>query len=540
MLGWSLLLALHLFGWKDKSLAQSDFTSGNSEINVALWGVATQSSTMDGVGLASKAIDGDLGNDYTQGYCSHTEYSLSPWWRVDLQATFLVSSVSITNRGDDMPERINGTEIHIGDSLEMNGILNTRCATIGSLDAGETKSFNCSGIAGRYVTVNIPSVYTFLTLCEVQVFAAPKPVINVALGGMASQSSTMNYGVASRAIDGNLRSYYDHGFCTHTNSERSPWWRVDLKDTYLVASVAVTNRAGPNSERINGANIYVGSSLEGNGILNARCAIIKTLASGETQSFDCGGMAGRYVIVSIPAITQYLTLCEVQVFAIPKAVTNVARQGVVTQSTLYSAYAPARIAIDGSLGSNFELHQCSHTKLDQMPWWRVDLRASYRVASVTVTNRGDAVPERINGSEIHIGNSLDNDGITNPRCVTIVTIGAGETQSFNCGWMVGRYVTINIPRSDFLTLCEVQVFGLLQDDRRLALKITTAFPDANLPEVPESREQVFEKVRDRIGQHLSDWPTNVLKWQIQHDETWKGLYVRTSTTNTAPINCSAT
>lgn len=39
---------------------------------------------------------------------------------------------------------------------------------------------------------------------------------------------------------------------------------------------------------------------------------------------------------------------------------------------------------------------------------------SYIVTSVTITNRRDCCPERLNGAEIHIGNSLQNDGAGNP------------------------------------------------------------------------------------------------------------------------------
>ncbi|KAJ1134409.1 hypothetical protein NDU88_000861, partial [Pleurodeles waltl] len=94
-------------------------------INAALWGVASQSSTLDDVAVARRAIDGDLRSNYTLGDCSSTEYSISPWWRVDLQVTLPVTSVAITNPGGNISTRINGAEIHIGDWLGMSGELNT-------------------------------------------------------------------------------------------------------------------------------------------------------------------------------------------------------------------------------------------------------------------------------------------------------------------------------------------------------------------------------------------------------------------------------
>ncbi|CAI9570448.1 unnamed protein product [Staurois parvus] len=61
------------------------------------------------------------------------------------------------------------------------------------------------------------------------------------------------------------------------------------------------------------------------------------------------------------------------------------------------------------------LHQCTHTKYDKNPWWKVNLKSPHRIQSVAITNRGDCCRERINGAEIRIGNSTDKGGIGNPR-----------------------------------------------------------------------------------------------------------------------------
>ena len=56
---------------------------------------------------------------------------------------------------------------------------------------------------------------------------------------------------------------------------------------------------------------------------------------------------------------------------------------------------------------------CTHTNADRDPWWRVDLGEAYEVTRVSITNRGDTVPKRINGAQIRIGNSLVNNGNNN-------------------------------------------------------------------------------------------------------------------------------
>ncbi|KAL0166468.1 hypothetical protein M9458_038312, partial [Cirrhinus mrigala] len=62
--------------------------------------------------------------------------------------------------------------------------------------------------------------------------------------------------------------------------------------------------------------------------------------------------------------------------------------------------------------SNYKLGSCTHTAKDD-PWWRVDLKTAYKIARVSITNRGDCCPERINGAQIRIGNSLKNNGNDN-------------------------------------------------------------------------------------------------------------------------------
>ncbi|XP_078503290.1 fucolectin-like [Lissotriton helveticus] len=145
---------------------------------------------------------------------------------------------------------------------------------------------------------------------------------NVALGGRATQSSFLlnddnHIGFLSdaiNAIDGNPDSDFLHGSCSHAENEDGPWWRVDLLSTYKVHAISVTARNN-YTERMNGAEILVGNSLRNNGNDNLRCGSISSIAVGATMTFQCKGMVGRYVNVFIRGRKEYLTLCEVQVFA---------------------------------------------------------------------------------------------------------------------------------------------------------------------------------------------------------------------------------
>ncbi|XP_062278424.1 uncharacterized protein LOC133983374 [Scomber scombrus] len=426
--------------------------------NIARGGKVTQ-STLYGKAVPERAIDGNRASNWGQGSCTHTQKNLKPWWRLDLQKSYKIHTVTITNRKDCCQNRINGAEIRIGNSLSDNGNANPRCTVISSIPAGNTKTFQCNGMVGRYVNIVIPGRKEYLTLCEVEVYGEPSAGTNIARGGKVTQSTLYGKAVPERAIDGNRASNWGQGSCTHTQKNLKPWWRLDLQKSYKIHTVTITNRKDCCQNRINGAEIRIGNSLSDNGNANPRCTVISSIPAGNTKTFQCNGMVGRYVNIVIPGRKEYLTLCEVEVYGEPSAGTNIARGGKVTQSTLYGKAVPER-AIDGNRASNWGQGSCTHTQKNLKPWWRLDLQKSYKIHTVTITNRKDCCQNRINGAEIRIGNSLSDNGNANPRCTVISSIPAGNTKTFQCNGMVGRYVNIVIPgRKEYLTLCEVEVYG---------------------------------------------------------------------------------
>uniref|UniRef100_A0A3B4H0B1 Fucolectin tachylectin-4 pentraxin-1 domain-containing protein n=1 Tax=Pundamilia nyererei TaxID=303518 RepID=A0A3B4H0B1_9CICH len=239
------------------------------------------------------------------------------------------------------------------------------------------------------------------------------PLPNVALKGEATQSSTLSFATASKAIDGRRNSFYSNGFCSHTaEDETNPWWRVDLQRSFTITAVKVTNRGDCCAERLDGAEIRIGNSLENNGNNNPRCASISHIKAGKTYTYRCdgGSMEGRFVNVFLPGQKKTVTLCEVEVYAAPAG-----RALKTVQSSVIAAYGPSK-GVDGCRNGNLDSGCCTHTLEDLDPWWRVDLLAVYKVSAVTIINRQDAVIERILGGKILIGNSLDQNGNQNPRC----------------------------------------------------------------------------------------------------------------------------
>ncbi|XP_068592337.1 fucolectin-1-like [Cebidichthys violaceus] len=289
---------------------------------------------------------------------------------------------------------------------------------------------------------------------------------NVALRGKATQSHRYPHfdSAAYNAIDGNHDSNFDAGSCSHTAEQTNPWWRVDLLESYIVTAVIVTNR-DIGEERINGAKIHVGNSLQDNGAANPVAGVISHIAAGRSLEITLTRrVEGRYVTVLLPGTNRILTLCEVEVYGYRTPTgENLALQGKATQSSLHST-GIAINAIDGNRAYHWSEGSCSHSNADFNPWWRLDLGKTHKVFSVNITNNIDVVPQRLNGAEILIGDSLENNGNNNPRCAVISSIPGGFTENFQCNGMDGRYVNIVIPgRSEYLILCEVEVYGSILD-----------------------------------------------------------------------------
>ncbi|XP_019111561.2 fucolectin-4, partial [Larimichthys crocea] len=133
----------------------------------------TQSDRYDhAFSAAYNAIDGNRNNNYYYGSCTSTGgKSFHTWWRVDLLDSYIITSITIYNRVDRDQERINGLEIHIGDSLDNNGLNNPLVGQIGDLDGNPifTQTFT-PPVKGRYVILLLPGFYKYLTLCEVEVY----------------------------------------------------------------------------------------------------------------------------------------------------------------------------------------------------------------------------------------------------------------------------------------------------------------------------------------------------------------------------------
>ncbi|XP_030046107.1 fucolectin-1 [Microcaecilia unicolor] len=136
---------------------------------------------------------------------------------------------------------------------------------------------------------------------------------NIALTGVATQSSVKFNGSPGRAINGDQNGNYHENSCSHTSPEKSPWWQLDLQKSWKIETIVVANRKDCCPERLIGAEIRVGNSPD---LDNPLCGTITDISQGPLIKLCCNGMEGRYVRVVIPDRTEMLTLCEVEVYPV--------------------------------------------------------------------------------------------------------------------------------------------------------------------------------------------------------------------------------
>jgi hypothetical protein len=86
-------------------------------------------------------------------------------------------------------------------------------------------------------------------------------------------------------------------------------------------------------------------------------------------------------------------------------------------------------AVDGKTRRYYSSGSCTHTDKETTPWWRVDLQQRVTVTHVKIVNR-DSYGKRLCGFQVRIGDSLENNGTTNPRCGTQQHIPTNQVNNF--------------------------------------------------------------------------------------------------------------
>jgi hypothetical protein len=152
---------------------------------------------------------------------------------------------------------------------------------------------------------------------------------NVALNGVATQSSQFEDWEAGRAIDGNTDGNGEGGNSVSLTDGENSWWEIDLQAAHDISYIKLWNRLDCCSYRLTNftvtvfnedrRKIYEESFLtDDSGVLGPSFTIDGVNAAGSLE--------GRFVRISMPG--RHLSLAEVQIFSLEP---NVDLEGMVLQ-----------------------------------------------------------------------------------------------------------------------------------------------------------------------------------------------------------------
>ncbi|XP_052691232.1 uncharacterized protein LOC128169101 [Crassostrea angulata] len=150
-----------------------------------------------------------------------------------------------------------------------------------------------------------------------------RAVSNLAFHKPATQSSTFTWAEvgliysANLAVDGNNGTDFVVDLCTSTaGGDTTPWWLVDLQAVYSIRSLRIFNRGMDKwgqdvSDRLRNVTVTVGLTESD---VNTPCGFFAGPGTlSQLVVIACTTLPqGRFVKISM--ITEYLTLCEVEVF----------------------------------------------------------------------------------------------------------------------------------------------------------------------------------------------------------------------------------
>jgi len=415
-----------------------------STINLALGGTATQSSTRAG-GVASRAIDNNDDGRYRNRSVTHTTDSPNSWWQVELEFDSRISNIQLFNRTDNCCiGRLSDFTVEV---LNNNGgvvwsqfFSSPTFPTLSVIDFTEMGM----NIAGKTVRVSRDGV---LSLAEVAVNGTEftTPTLNLALTGVASQSSTRFGASASRAIDNDPNGQFRNRSVTHTAPGNNVWWEVDLKEVSSIVSVEIFNRTDCCPERLTD---YTVTLLDEFGdVTSSRFPYTTDFST----IIHYSSITAKKVRISM-ATGEPLSLAEVRVFGTP----NVAQNGTASQSSTAFGGVASR-AIDDDARANYSSGTTTHTRTENNAWWQVELAETTDITQINIHNRiDDCCFARLGDFTVSVldqnGNVVYSEFFEGGRVFASLPI------RFRAS---GKTVRVNLPQGP-LSLAEVRVFGTPQ------------------------------------------------------------------------------
>jgi hypothetical protein len=326
-------------------------------------------------------------------------------------------------------------------------------------------------------------ILTFLITLPIEVYATStyqlanvhSTSINLALGKSTTQSSTYSHPTSptsDKAVDGNTSGKFSDASTTQTNKEQGAWWQVDLGAIKTINQIIIYNRTDCCKDRLSQYRITVSIDPTYNKTYQKDFHSVPDPVA--TIDLGIKGIEGRYVKIQLlnkePSV---LSLAEVKVMGLDKKDSNIiniydnsknlALGKSTTQSSTHNADSASGKAVDGYTDGNFFGNKFSvtHTNKDQGAWWQVDLGAIKTINQINIYNRTDCCMDRLSQYRVIISinpniKTYQKDFHSAPNPTATIDLGIEGIE--------GRYVKIQLLNKDYLSLAEVEVMGLDEEE----------------------------------------------------------------------------
>jgi len=418
--------------------------------------VTAQSST------ESNAYVSQHGNDGSGKTCTQTKAGASktPWWTVDMGATYNVHYIKILNREGKLAELGNVVVTVDGQPCGPKMVGATEPTLWVTC---EVPPINGPNPVGRELKITLdPAPHDgILSICDVEVFGFPSNENIIHLDGdKTNQSSDFTpESKPSNAINGDPRS------CTkavYKGNKEPEWWSVNLGKPLTISAVEITTGSG-FADRLTDVLITVDGHNCTNSLITAAYGVT-------TTKIDCSEYpTGSEVVIKrigAPKFDQLLSLCDVNVFGVSEQSTAAPhrinlRGDLATQSSTFNKNTAA-MAIDG----NDHTHSQTGNFGIVDPWWSVDMGKVQAIHYVEITN--PAPFEYLLGNAVVTVDDVPCGGILRRANTRKVWIDCTTT-------VAGRILKVQLENAPFgvLSMTEIKAYG------------TPAFILVNAPEVPQ-------------------------------------------------------
>jgi hypothetical protein len=251
------------------------------------------------------------------------------------------------------------------------------------------------------------------------------------VGGVATQSSEGWSGRPSRAVDGNTNQGYGGGSCTHTG-HHAGWWRLDfaMKFSSATQSGNMHGHHGHHYGAHRAIDNHFGTRNGISGSWTGDLGTVQHISSVSVSWEACQCRSGHSLLVDVSTDGKHWKR-----FA---KWGGFHQWGGRTTRTVHGSAQNARfVRISGT----------GHMNNRWMSFWEVWVGRARHIAKVKVWNRSDCCRGRLNGVRVKVDNS---------QCGTLSS--TTNVQTINCN-KKGSYLKIEMPRRDYLTLCEVKIFA---------------------------------------------------------------------------------